>query len=257
MNAHPTAVIGEGARLGPGTRVGPYAVVGSRVEVGARCEIGAHVVIDGITRIGDDCRLFPFAAVGLVPQDLKFRGEDTRVEIGHRNVLREFVTVHAGTAGGGGVTRIGHDNLIMAYAHIAHDCWVGNSALMANAATLAGHVRVEDFASVGAFSGIHQFCRIGKYAYIGGYSVLTQDAIPFVLTVGNRARTYGINLVGLRRRKFPAATLAALQDAYRILFRKRIPFRRALEEVQARHAEVPEVGYLLDFIRSSERGIIR
>jgi UDP-N-acetylglucosamine acyltransferase len=215
------------------------------------------VVIDGDTRIGDDCRLFPFATVGMIPQDLKFRGEPTRIEIGDRNVFRESITVHLGTSGGGGVTRVGNDNFIMAYSHIAHDCQIGNSTIMANAATLAGHVQVEDFATVGAFSGVHQFCRVGRHAYIGGYSVVTQDAVPFVLTVGNRARAYGINVVGLRRRDFPVAVIEALQDVYRLLFHRKQPFQSALEEAGRKHGEVEEVGYLLEFIRASRRGVVR
>jgi UDP-N-acetylglucosamine acyltransferase len=257
MNAHPTAVIHDGARIGDGTRVGPFVVIGAGVRIGERCDIQSHVVIDGDTRIGDECRLFPFVTVGMAPQDLKFRGEKTRIEIGDRNVLRESVTVHLGTGGGGGLTRLGSDNFIMAYSHIAHDCLIGNSIVMANAATLAGHVEVEDFATIGAFSGVHQFCRVGRYAYIGGYSVVTQDAVPFVLTVGNRARSYGINVVGLRRRDFSAAAIEALQDAYRLLFHRKLPFQNALEETEREHGGVKEVGYLLEFIRASRRGIVR
>ncbi len=257
MTIHPTAVIHKEAEVGKGTRIGPYAVIGNRVRLGEQCEIGSHVVVDGDTRIGDRCRLFPFVSIGMEPQDLKYRGEPTRIEIGDGNKFREYVTVHLGTAGGGGITKVGNDNLIMAYSHIAHDCLVGNSTVLANGATLAGHVQVEDFATIGAFSGLHQFCRVGRYAYIGGYSVVTKDALPYVLTVGNRARIFGINVIGLRRRNFSPATVKILQDSYRTLFQKKIPFRRALETVERKYGREADVAYLLEFIQTSSRGIAR
>jgi len=197
--------------------VGPYAVIGEHVRIGRDCRIGASTVIDGHTEIGDGNEIFPMTSIGLVPQDLKFGGEPTRVTIGDRNVIREFVTIHRGTAGGGGLTSIGTRNLLMAYTHIAHDCHIGNNTIFGNAATLAGHVTVDDFANVGAFSGVHQFCRVGKYAFIGGYSVVTKDALPYVKTVGNRARIYGINTIGLRRRGFAQETITKLHRAYRVL----------------------------------------
>ena len=181
------------------------------MRIGTDCRIGASCVIDGVTEIGDGNEIFPMTSIGLVPQDLKFGGEPTRVVIGDRNVIREFVTIHRGTAGGGGLTSIGDDNLLMAYAHIAHDCHVGSETIFGNAATLAGHVEVEDYATVSAFSGVHQFCRVGKYAFIGGYSVVTKDALPFAKTVGNRARIYGINTIGLIRRGFSPDTIAKLR----------------------------------------------
>ena len=200
----PTAVVHPAARIGAGTKVEPHAVIGEHVKIGRNCRIGASAVIGGFTEIGDENEIFPMASIGLIPQDLKFGGEQTRVVIGHRNVIREFVTIHRGTAGGGGVTSIGDHNLFMAYTHIAHDCHVGDYTIFANAATLAGHVKVEDHATVGAFSGVHQFCRVGQYAFIGGYSVVTKDALPYAKTVGNRARIYGLNTIGLVRRKFAA-----------------------------------------------------
>jgi UDP-N-acetylglucosamine acyltransferase len=253
-NIHPTAIVHPGASIGAGTEVGPYVTVGPQVRIGKDCRIGASTVIDGMTEIGDGNEIFPMASVGLIPQDLKFGGETTRLIIGHRNVIREFVTIHRGTAGGGGVTRIGDRNLFMAYAHIAHDCHVGNETIFANGATLAGHVLVEDFATVGAFSGVHQFCRVGKYAFIGGYSVVTKDALPFAKTVGNRARIYGINTIGLVRRKFSQESIAKLRRAYRHLLHSNTS--RALAQIERDPAlKCDEVQYVVDFIRTSTRGV--
>jgi UDP-N-acetylglucosamine acyltransferase len=251
---HPTAIVHPGAQIGAGTTVGPYATIGEHVRIGRDCTIGASCVIDGVTRIGDGNRIFPMASIGLVPQDLKFGGEPTRVVIGDRNVIREFVTIHRGTAGGGGVTTIGNRNLLMAYTHVAHDCHIGNETIFGNAATLAGHVLVEDFANVGAFSGVHQFCRVGKYAFIGGYSVVTKDALPFAKTVGNRARIYGINTIGLIRRGFSQETIAKLRRAHRILLHSNTS--RALPQIESDPGlQSPEVRYVVDFIRSSKRGV--
>jgi UDP-N-acetylglucosamine acyltransferase len=251
---HPTAIVHAGARIGAGTVVGPYVTIGEHVTIGRDCRIGASCVVDGITAIGDGNQIFPMASIGLVPQDLKFSGESTRVTIGDRNVIREFVTIHRGTAGGGGVTSIGSRNLLMAYTHIAHDCHVGNDTIFGNAATLAGHVIVDDFANVGAFSGVHQFCRVGKYAFIGGYSVVTKDALPFAKTVGNRARIYGINTIGLIRRGFSQEAITKLRRAYRYLLHSNTS--RALLQIE-RDATLqsPEVGFVVDFIRSSKRGV--
>ncbi|HET8946584.1 MAG TPA: acyl-ACP--UDP-N-acetylglucosamine O-acyltransferase [Candidatus Polarisedimenticolia bacterium] len=254
---HPSAQVDPGAVLGPEVVVGPFCVVGAGVRIGAGTVLHAHVVVEGPTTIGEQNRLFPFACVGMEPQDLKFRGEPTTLEIGDRNMLRENVTVHRGTVGGGGVTRLGSDNLLMAGTHVAHDCHVGSHVIFANAATLAGHVTVEDGATIGAFSGVHQFCRVGRQAYIGGYSVLTQDAAPYVLTVGNRARAYGINVIGLERRGVPAATIQALKQAYRLLFRAHLPQEEALQRVRSEVGEFEEVRVLTAFIAGSERGVIR
>ena len=251
---HPTAIVHPNARIGAGTVIGPYATIGERVVIGRNCRIGASCVIDGVTEIGDDNQIFPMSSIGLVPQDLKFGGEPTRVVIGHRNVIREFVTIHRGTAGGGGLTSIGNQNLLMAYTHIAHDCHVGNDTIFGNAATLAGHVLVEDFANVGAFSGVHQFCRVGKYAFIGGYSVVTKDALPFAKTVGNRARIYGINTIGLMRRGFAQDTITKLRRAYRVLLHANTS--RALAQIERDpNLQSPEVAYVVNFIRSSKRGV--
>jgi len=254
---HPTAVVHPEACVGEGSRVGAYSVVGPRVRLGRNCELLSHVVIDGETDVGEGCRFFPFASVGLAPQDLKYKGEPTRVRIGRENTFRECATVHAGTVGGGGVTTIGDRNLFMAYTHIAHDCLVGCDTIFANAATLAGHVRVEDFATIGAFSGVHQFCRIGAHAYVGGYSVITQDALPYVLTVGNRAKAFGVNVIGLKRRGFSEDTIAGLRRAYRILLHGKVNTTRALERIQSELGDLPEVTYLVSFIRSSDRGIVK
>ena len=253
-NVHPTAIVHEGASIGAGTEVGPYVTVGPHVRIGKDCRIGASTVIDGWTEIGDGNEIFPMASVGLIPQDLKFGGESTRLEIGDRNVIREFVTIHRGTAGGGGVTRIGNHNLFMAYAHVAHDCRVGNETIFANGATLAGHVLVEDYATVGAFSGVHQFCRVGRHAFIGGYSVVTKDALPFAKTVGNRARIYGVNTVGLVRRRFSQDAIAKLRRAYRHLLHSNTS--RALAQIERDPSlQCEEVQYVLDFIRTSSRGV--
>jgi len=253
-DVHPSAIVHPSARIGAGTVIGPFVTVGERVTIGRNNRIGASCVIDGVTEIGDGNEIFPMTSIGLVPQDLKFGGEPTRVTIGDRNVIREFVTIHRGTAGGGGLTSIGNHNLLMAYTHIAHDCHIGSETIFGNAATLAGHVEVEDYANVGAFSGVHQFCRVGKYAFIGGYSVVTKDALPFAKTVGNRARIYGINTIGLIRRGFSQDTIAGLRRAHRILLHANTS--RAVAQIEGDPGlQSPEVRYVLDFIRSSKRGV--
>jgi len=254
---HPTAIIHPGAEVGEGTVVGPYAVIGPHVKIGRDCRIETGAVVDGWTTIGDGTRIFPYASVGLIPQDLKFKGEMTRVEIGRRNLIREFVTIHRGTQGGGGVTTIGDDNVFMAYAHVAHDCHVGNQTIFGNAATLGGHVTVEDFSTISAFSGIHQFCRVGRHAFIGGFSVVTKDALPYGKSVGNRARIYGLNTIGLARRGFSNELLAKLKRTYRYLLTSKLNTSRALEKIERDPSlQCPEVQYLIDFIRDSKRGVI-
>jgi UDP-N-acetylglucosamine acyltransferase len=251
---HPTAIVHANATVGAGTVIGPYVTIGERVTIGRNNRIGASTVIDGVTEIGDGNEIFPMASIGLVPQDLKFGGEPTRVVIGSHNVIREFVTIHRGTGGGGGITSIGDHNLLMAYTHIAHDCHIGDHTIFANAATLAGHVLVEDYANIGAFSGVHQFCRVGRYAFIGGYSVVTRDALPFIKTVGNRARIYGINTIGLRRRGFTKDTIDKLTRAYRHLLHSNTS--RALAQIESAPAlQCADVRYLVEFIRSSKRGV--
>jgi UDP-N-acetylglucosamine acyltransferase len=254
VTIHPTAIVHPEASIGAGTTVGPYATIGAQVRIGRDCRIGASAVIDGWTEIGDANEIFPMASVGLIPQDLKFGGEKTRLVIGNRNVIREFATIHRGTAGGGGLTRIGDHNLFMAYAHVAHDCLIGNETIFGNGATLAGHVIVEDYANVGAYSGVHQFCRVGSHAFIGGYSVVTKDALPYAKTVGNRARIYGLNTIGLVRRKFSQDAIAKLRRTYRYLLHSNTS--RALAQIEKDPTlQCPEVQYVVDFIRTSKRGV--
>jgi UDP-N-acetylglucosamine acyltransferase len=251
------ALVHPGAEIGEGTTVGPYASIGPNVRIGRNCRIGASAVIDGETELGDDTQVFPFASIGLMPQDLKYRGEPTRLRVGRHNVFREFVTIHRGTEMGGGLTSIGDHNLFMAYAHVAHDCRIGDHTIFGNAATLGGHVWVEDYATISAFSGVHQFCRVGEHAFIGGYSVVTKDALPYAKTVGNRARIYGLNTVGLIRRGFSEDTLSKLKRAYRYLLVSRLNTSRALREIeQDETLACPEIAYLVDFIRGSQRGVI-
>ena len=254
----PTAIVAPGAQIGRGTTIGPHVVVGPDVRIGVNCRIGASSVIDGWTEIGADCEIYPFASIGLVPQDLKFRGERTRLVIGTRNIFREFVTIHRGTRGGGGVTTIGDRNVFMAYVHVAHDCHVGHDTIFSNTATLGGHVTVEDFVNVSAGSGVHQFCRLGRHAFIGGYSVVTKDALPYARTVGSRpARIYGANTIGLMRRGFTQDVVTKLKRSFRYLLQSKLNTTRALQQIeQDRSLACPEVQYLIEFIRTSERGVI-
>jgi len=254
---HSTAVVDPDAELADGVVVGPHAVIGGGVRVGAGTRIGAGAQLRGPTRMGEGNRIFPGACLGFDPQDLKYGGEETRLEIGDHNHFREHCTVHRGTGKGGGVTRVGSHNLFMVGTHVAHDCTVGDHTIFANNGTLAGHVEVADHATVGAFSSVHQFCRVGRHAYIGGYSVITRDALPFVKTVGARPACYGINRIGLERKGFSAELLERLDAAYRILVRSRLNTSRALERLRHELAEVPEVRYLVRFVEGSERGVIR
>ena len=257
VRIHPTAVVMKGAEIGAGTVVGPNAVVGEHVRLGERCRIGASAVVDGYTEVGDETEIFPFASIGLIPQDLKFKGEETYLAIGKKNIFREFVTIHRGTKGGGGKTTIGDRNVFMAYAHVAHDCHIGDDTIFGNNATIGGHVFVDDFATISAGSGVHQFCRIGRHAFIGGYSVVTKDALPYGKTVGNRARIYGLNTIGLIRRGFTPEVVGKLKRTYRYLLTSRLNTTRALKQIeQDPTLSCPEVQYLLDFIRSSQRGVV-
>jgi UDP-N-acetylglucosamine acyltransferase len=253
----PTAIVHPHATIGEGTTIGPYATVGAHVTVGANCRIGASTVIDGWTEIGDENEIYPFASIGQVPQDLKFQGEQTQLVIGRKNIFREFVTIHRGTRGGGGITSIGDRNVFMAYVHIAHDCHVGNDTIFGNMATLGGHVTVEDWANVSAGSGVHQFCRVGRHAFIGGYSVVTKDALPYARTVGSRpARIYGLNIIGLMRRRMPSDVMEKLKRAFRYLLQSKLNTSSALHTIQQdRSLACDEVRYLLEFIRSSKRGV--
>ncbi|MGH9459068.1 MAG: acyl-ACP--UDP-N-acetylglucosamine O-acyltransferase [Thermoanaerobaculia bacterium] len=255
---HPTAIVSSEAALASEVVVGPYAIVEAAVTIGAGTVVGPHVRIEGPTTIGERNRFAGHSSIGSPPQDLKFKGEHTELRIGNDNVFREFVTLNRGTVGGGGLTTIGSRNFMMAYAHVAHDCHVGDDTIFANAATLAGHVEVGDFATIGAFSAVHQFCRVGDHAFMGGFTVATQDVLPFVKTVGNRpAKTYGVNTIGLERKGFSKDTIEALQKAYRILVRSRLRLEDALARIEADLPYYPEARYMVEFIRGSQRGIVR
>jgi UDP-N-acetylglucosamine acyltransferase len=255
---HPTAIVHPSASVGRGTSVGPHATIGAHVRIGDDVRIGASAVIDGWTEIGDDTEIFPFASIGQIPQDLKFKGEETRLVIGKRNIFREFVTINRGTRGGGGVTVIGDRNVFMAYVHVAHDCHVGHDTIFGPHATLGGHVTVEDFANISAGSAVHQFCRVGRHAFVGGYSVVTKDALPFSKTVGSRpARIFGLNTIGLMRRGFSPEVVAKLKRSFRYLLQSKLNTTSALRQIERdRSLACGEVQYLLGFIRTSQRGVI-
>src|SRR5215510_11258838 len=254
-NIHPTAVVSSHAQVGQDCHIGPYSVVGPEVTLGNGVRLDSHCVIDGRTSIGDATHVFPFVSIGLAPQDLKYAGEPSETRIGSRNQIREFVTIHRGTTGGGMLTQVGDDCLIMAQAHIAHDCTLGNGVIMANAATLAGHVTIEDRANVGAYSGVHQFCRVGREAYIGGYSVVVKDALPFALTVGNHAKCYGLNVTGMKRRRYSRETIDALHHAFHLLLSSKLNTSQAVERIAQEITNSPEVSDLLRFIEASQRGV--
>ena len=254
---HPTAIVSSKAGIGENCFIGAYSIVGDDVKLGNGVRLESHVVIDGNTEIGDETRIFPFVSIGLAPQDLKYAGEPTRVRIGKRNHIREFVTIHRGTAGGGGLTEIGDDCLLMAQAHVAHDCRVGNGVIMANAATLAGHVKIEDRGQVGAYSGVHQFCRVGREAFIGGYSVIVKDALPFAISQGNHAKCYGLNSVGMRRRGYSKETVEKLKHAFHLLLAAKLNTTQALEKIKQDIADSEEVNLLVSFIETSQRGVVK
>jgi len=254
----PTADVHPAARIGEGTIVGANCTIGAEVTIGRRCRIDASVVIDGWTDVGDETHIFPMASIGLAPQDLKYRGERTRLTIGRRNAIREFATINRGTAGGGGETSIGDNNLLMAYVHVAHDCHVGSHTIFGPYAVLGGHVTVEDYANISAGSAVHQFCRVGKYGFIGGYSVVTKDALPYGRTIGSRpARIFGANTVGLSRRGFSAEVIARLKQSFRYLLQSKLNTTSAIRQIERdRSLACDEVQYLVEFIRSSTRGVI-
>ena len=254
---HPTAIIEPGAELGAGVSVGPYTVIGARVKIGARTRIAAHCVIEGDTTLGEDCAVFQFASLGAVPQDKKYAGEATRLEIGARNTIREFCTFNIGTAQDRGVTTIGDDNWIMAYVHIAHDCQVGNKTTFANNSQLAGHVHVDDWAILGGFTGVHQFCRVGAHCMTAVGTVVLQDVPPYVMAAGNTASPYGINAEGLKRRGFSADALMALKRAYRTLYKSGLMLEEARTKLGEDVKAHPEIQPILDFLSVSKRGIIR
>jgi len=257
MNIHPTAIVSPDAHLEEGVEVGPYTIIGADVHIGKNTIIGSHVVVEDHTDIGEDCRIFQFSSLGGAPQDLKFKGEKTRLIVGNHNTIREFVTINRATSADIGVTIIGNHNLLMAYCHVAHNCKLGNHIVMANAATLAGHIHVEDFAIIGGLTGIHQFTRIGAHSIIGGASAVTKDVPPYIMAAGNHAKPYGLNTVGMKRRGFKEETIMALKEAYRLIFRSSLLFTVAIERVKNEVADTSEVRHFIDFIQKSERGIIR
>ena len=256
---HPTAQVSSGAQLGRGVTVGPFVIIGDGVVIGEETEVGPHTVLMGPSNLGRRNRILGQSAIGTDPQDLKYQGEETSLHIGDENIIREFVTINRGTAQGGGKTTIGNRNLCMTGVHVAHDCHVGNDGILANAATLAGHVEIGNGATVGAFTGVHQFCRVGPHAFIGGYSVITRDAPPFIKTVGhrNRARTYGINGIGLSRKGFSEERIHALRKAYRWIFRNRLTVPQGRDRILKEKLQTPDVESLLQFLETSSRGVIR
>jgi UDP-N-acetylglucosamine acyltransferase len=257
MSIHPTALVDPTARLGVDVEVGAYAFIGPQVEIGDGALIEHHANIAGHTTLGKGCRLWPYASLGGEPQDLKFQGEETRLQIGDHCQIREFVTMNRGTHHGGGVTRVGGNCFFMSYSHVAHDCQIGDHVVMANSATLAGHVSLGDHVSLGGLTAVHQFTRIGAWCFVGGLSGVAQDLPPFTLCEGNRAKSHGLNIVGLKRAGFAPETLEALKLAYRIIFRSRTPLQQALSQVRGEVPDIPEVRQLLDFIATSERGVAR
>jgi UDP-N-acetylglucosamine acyltransferase len=258
MAIHPSAIIDSSARIHETAEIGPYCIIGPEVEIGARTRLMAHIVCEGPTWIAEDNLFYPFSTVGLASQDKKYQGERAETRIGNRNNVRESVTIHRGTKDGGLVTRIGDDNLLMAYVHVAHDCQVGNHVILGNAATLAGHVTIGDWASIGAFSGVHQFCRVGRHAFIGGYSVIIQDVMPFSSTVSEReVKVFGANRVGLERRGFSRDSVETLQTAFRLLTRSKLNTSQAIEKIRVELPSNTDLDELLSFIESSARGVIK
>lgn len=254
---HSTAIIHPGADIDPSVEVGPYAVIGEHVSIGTGTKVGPHAVVEGWTTIGQDNVIFQFASIGADPQDLKFAGEKSFLEIGDRNRIREFVTIHRGTADGGGLTQIGDDCLFMAYSHVAHDCKVANHVIMANAATLAGHCEVDDYAILGGLSAVHQFTRIGCHVMISGGSMVAQDIAPYCIAQGDRAEIAGINLIGLKRRGFSDLALAQIKNAYKVIFRQNLRLEEAIAKLNELTDLTAEAKLFIEFIRSSQRGIAR
>jgi UDP-N-acetylglucosamine acyltransferase len=254
---HTTAIIDHKAELNTNVEVGPYSIIKGDVSIGAGTTIGSHVVIEPYVEIGPDCKIFQYAAIGAIPQSVKFEGEKTCVKIGRACVVREFVTIHRGTGFGGGITEIGDNNYLMAYTHIAHDCKTGCHVMMANNATLAGHITLGDYSTVGGLVAIHQFVRIGEYAFIGGKSAVVKDVPPYVIAAGDRVKLHGLNTVGLKRHGFSSETLAELKKTYRIIFRIGLTLNEAIERVKAEVNQIPEVTNFIEFLKSSSRGITR
>ena len=254
---HETAIVHPKAVIAENVDIGAFSIIRENVTIDSGTHIGPHVVIDPYVEIGADCRIFQYAAIGAEPQALKFSGGETWVKIGRANIIREFVTIHRGTEEGGGVTEIGDENLIMAYSHVAHDCRLGSNVVLSNNATLAGHITIGDHATVGGLVAIHQFVRVGDYAFIGGKSAVVKDIPPYMIAAGDRATLHGLNQVGLKRQGFTRDTLKMLKKAYRLIFRIGLTQNEAIERVMAEVEQIPEVVSLIDFIKTSQRGITR
>jgi UDP-N-acetylglucosamine acyltransferase len=258
MPIHPTAIVDPAARIAESAEIGPYCIIGAEVEIGARTRLMANNYLEGPTWIGEDNTFFPYSTVGVASQDLKYKGERAETRIGHRNRIREFVTIHRGTEGGGRITSIGSDNLLMVYTHVAHDVRIGDHVILGNSVGIAGHVTIEDWVDVSPFSGVHQFCRIGRHAFIGPYSVVKQDVMPYSLTSHKpELDVFGANTIGLERRGFDKSVIEALQTAFRLLTRSQLNTTQAIERIRAEVPASAEVNELIEFIRASERGIIK
>lgn len=257
MKIHKTAIVHKKAKIGKGVSIGPYTIVGENVEIEDGCQIGPFCFLDGWTKIGENCRIIGQSAIGTLPQYLGYKGERTRVVIGENNIIREFVTINRGTKNGGGITRIGNNNFIMAYSHIAHDCQIGNGVTLANVATLGGHVTVEDYAVIGGIVAIHQYVRIGAYAMIGGFSPVRKDVIPYTIGAGDPLRISGINTIGLRRHGFSNKEISILKEAFRLIFRSKLNLSQAIEKIEKELEKTDSIKHLLEFLRMSKRGICK
>jgi UDP-N-acetylglucosamine acyltransferase len=258
IQVHPSAIVHSNAQLAPGVFIGPFSIIGENVKIGSNTRFDAHAFVEGHTEIGEDCHFFPYTMIGTEPQDVGYKKEETILVIGDRNLFREFCTVHRGTIKGGGKTAIGNENYFMAYAHVAHDCSIGNETVFLNAASLAGHVTVDHCATVGPFSGIHQFCHIGKYAFIGGYSVCTQDVVPFCRVAGDRPTLlYGTNSVGLRRRGFSRERIKTIKEMLKVLLYSDLNTQQALTEIKASFSPGEDRDEIINFVESSKRGLVK
>jgi len=254
---HQTAIIGPNCDIAESADIGPYTVIGDNVKIGKNTKIAAHVVIEGPTTIGDHCHVFQFCSLGAIPQDLKFKEENTELIIGDNNTFREYVTINRGTQGGTGKTVLKNNIFLMAYSHVAHDCRVGNNVIMANGATLGGHIVIDDNAILGGLVGVHQFAHVGAYAMVGGLSGVSKDVPPYTIVVGERAKLHGLNLTGLKRHNFSPEAIREIKSAYKILFRSGFTTKKAIEKIHADGLNSPEVRHLINFIQNSKRGIIR
>lgn len=257
MSIHPTAIVSPKAEIGRNCTIGPYSIIGDDVVLHDDIEVKSHCVIEGPSEFGKGCVFFPFVSAGQVPHDMKYRGEPSRLVVGERNTFREFTTIHRGTEGGGNLTEIGSGNLFMSQAHVAHDCRIGNNVIFALGASLAGHVVVEDYTTLGAYSGIHQFCRVGRYAFVGAFSKVVKDALPYARTDGNHAKCYGPNGIGLRRQSFSQEDIRRISHAYHLLLSSKLNTTQALEAIERELGGDPKIDYLIEFIKSSARGVTK